>query len=290
MQFTLSTTPPFSLTAVVKSHGWAMLAPFGWDSEAGVLTYIAQLESGRVVEMVIRDAAGGVSVEVAGRLTKAERADIAGKVTWMLGLDQDFAEFYALARQEPKLAHVEARAQGRILRSPTLFEDTVKTILTTNTSWAGTLRMVASVVSQFGVELPADSTRRAFPTPTALAASDEKTLRSATGLGYRAPYILALARSVASGELDLEALRTTELPTADLRKRLLAIKGVGGYAVANLLILLGHYDFLPVDSWALKVVSNEWHEGAPVGPAEVEAAFERWGKWKGLAYFCWDWS
>ena len=65
---------------------------------------------------------------------------------------------------------------------------------------------------------------------------------------------------------------------------------MGSYAAANLLILLVRYDFLPVDSWALKMVSNEWYGGEPVGPAQVEAAFERWGKWKGLAYFVWDWS
>jgi len=38
------------------------------------------------------------------------------------------------------------------------------------------------------------------------------------------------------------------------------------------------------------MVSNEWYAGAPVGRAEVEAAFERWGQWQGLAYWLWDWS
>jgi len=84
-------------------------------------------------------------------------------VEWMLGLDQDLSAFYALARHEPKLAQVEERAQGRLLRCPALFEDIVKTILTTNTSWAGTIRMVEALVSQFGDPLPADPTRHAFP-------------------------------------------------------------------------------------------------------------------------------
>ncbi len=37
-------------------------------------------------------------------------------------------------------------------------------------------------------------------------------------------------------------------------------------------------------------VSKEWYGGQPVGHKEVEAAFERWGKWKGLVYFFWDWD
>ena len=109
-------------------------------------------------------------------------------------------------------------------------------------------------------------------------------------LGYRSPYVLKLARSVASGVLALESLKTADIPTTQLRQRLLAIKGVGDYAAANLLMLLGRYDFVPVDSWAVKMVSHEWYGGEPVGRAEVEAAFERWGEWKGLAYWFWDWS
>jgi len=298
MKLTLSACPPFSLSAVVGSHGWVRLAPFGEDELTGGLTYVERLDSGRVVEMLIQEATGGVSVEVDGQLSEAERDEVAHEVEWMLGLEQDFSDFYALAREEPKLAHVEERAQGRLLRSPTLFEDTVKTILTTNTSWAGTIRMVKALVSQFGAPLPADPTHHAFPAPDQLAAADEETLRTEARLGYRAPYVLELARSVASGTLDLESLKTTDIPTAQpfdwaqdkLRKGLLAIKGVGEYAVANLLMLLGHYDLIPVDSWALKMVSHEWYGGEPVGRAEVEAAFERWGEWKGLAYWFWDWS
>jgi 3-methyladenine DNA glycosylase/8-oxoguanine DNA glycosylase len=290
MKLTLSARPPFSLSAVVRSHGWVRLAPFAEDKHSGGLTYIVQLDSGRVAELLIQENADGVRVEVEGQLSEAEGAEVARQVTWMLGLDQDFSAFYALARQEPKLAYVAERARGRLLRSPTLFEDTVKTILTTNTSWAGTIRMVLSLVYQFGPPLAADPSRHAFPTPDRLAAADAETLRSAAGLGYRAPYVLELARSVASGSLDLEGFKTADLPTPQLHQRLLAIKGVGEYAAANLLMLLGHYDLIPVDSWALKLVSHEWYGGEPVGRAEVEAAFEGWGAWKGLAYWFWDWS
>jgi 3-methyladenine DNA glycosylase/8-oxoguanine DNA glycosylase len=290
MELTLSACPPFSLAAVVKSHGWVALVPFGEDTDAGWLTYVARLASGRVVDLRIRDATGGVRVEADGQLSEAEREEVAQKVTWMLGLEQDFSAFYALVRDEPKLAQVEEQAKGRLLRSPTLFEDTIKTILTTNTSWTGTIRMVEALVSRFGDPLPNAPARRAFPTPDRLATADEPTLRSETRLGYRAPYVLELARSVASGELDLETFKTADRPISYLRQRLLAIRGVGEYAMASLLMLLGRYDFVPADSWAFKLVSHEWYHGEPVGRAEVEAAFERWGEWKGLAYWFWDWS
>ncbi len=288
MNLHLAARPPFSFSAVADSHGWRQLAPFRGDGET--LSYVIRLASGRVTELHLSGAGDGAVVSAADDFTSVEEDEIAATVTWMLGLDQDLSAFYEIAAHEPKLAAAAAGAKGRILRSPTLFEDVVKTILTTNTIWGSTKRMVANLVSLFGDPLPADSGLRAFPTPAQLAATDEETLRNAARLGYRAPYVLNLAQCVAAGQQDLEALRTSDLPTPELRKRLLSLKGVGPYAVANLLMLLGRYDAIPIDSWALKVVSDEWHEGARVGPAEVEAAFARWGQWKGLAYWFWDYS
>lgn len=290
MRLLLSARPPFALATAVRSHGWWQLAPFDYREDEGSLTYITQLSSGRVVVLNIEESEDAVAVDTTGNLGATEQDEIRALVTWMLGLGQDFTDFYAVARQEPKLAHVEAQARGRILRSATLFEDLTKTILTTNTAWSGTKRMVLKLVEQYGAALPEDPSLRAFPTPERLAAVDGDTLRTSAGLGYRGPYVAELARQVAQGELDLEALKQANLSTAELRKRLLAIKGVGDYAAANLLMILGHYDFIPVDSWAIKVVSNEWYDGQPIGRAEVETTFERWGPWKGLVYWFWDYG
>jgi 3-methyladenine DNA glycosylase/8-oxoguanine DNA glycosylase len=290
MEIFLSVPPPFSLFSIIHSHGWIQLAPFEKDESGLEFRYAARLQGGRVVDLHFREAPGGVSVQVGARLDGEEEAQVRKKAAWMLGLEADFARFYALAQEEPKLAHVVEKAQGRILRSATLFEDVVKTILTTNTLWAATIRMNRNLVSQFGSAVPGNPEWQAFPAPEELAGASEGQLRTETRLGYRAPYVLELAQRVVSGELDLETLKYAPLPTLELRKRLMAIKGVGAYAAANLLMLLGHYDHIPVDSWALKMVSNEWYGGSPVGPAEVQAAFERWGEFKGLAYWLWNWS
>jgi 3-methyladenine DNA glycosylase/8-oxoguanine DNA glycosylase len=289
MRLVKSARQPFSLPAVIRSHGWVRLAPFASDEEGNVLERIERLESGRVVKMRVSAVERGVAIEVDLPLDASETEELSCKARWMLGLDQDLTPFYARCRQEPKLAHVERTAQGRILRSPTLFEDTVKTILTTNTAWSGTIRMVEKLVGRFGLPRTSDSEDRAFPLPDQLADMDESTLRREAGLGYRAPYVLQLARDVADGSLDLESLKGTEIPTTELRSRLLAIKGVGDYAAANLLMILGRYDSIPVDSWALKMVSREWFGGEPVTRAQVEEAFAHWGEWRGLAYWCWDW-
>jgi len=290
MKLALSARQPFNFRNTVRSHGWYQMAPFDYDEEANTLNYVIRLETGRMLEIHVSEAAEGISVETKTKLSKAEISNLTETVIWMFGLDSDFSTFYAAAKKEPKLAHVEQKAYGRVLRSPTLFEDVVKTILTTNTLWAATKRMNLNLMEQFGPVLDGNTEKRAFPNPAEIAASSPEVLREAVRVGYRAPSIHELAVRVASGELDIESYKTSDLPTLELRKELLKIKGVGPYAAANLLLILGRGDFIPVDSWAMKLVSHEWYDGEPVTPKQVEEHFESWDQFKGLAYWFWDWK
>ena len=295
----LSARKPFNFTSVVNSHGWPQLAPFSYDETSNALGYTLQLANGHVVQLTLRDGGDGVIVTT-DKLDRTERREVADKVSWMFGLDMDFSRFYAASRGEPKLARARKRALGRVLRSPTLFEDVIKTILTTNTLWTATKNMTRKLVDTFGAPLLSDGrvpaldapllVTRAFPSPASIASSSPEYLKEVVRVGYRAPAIHQLAVRVASGELDLEALRTSEMPTLELRKELMTINGVGPYAAANLLLILGRSDFIPVDSWALKLVSHEWYRGKPITAKEVEKHFEKWGEFKGLAFWFWDWT
>jgi 3-methyladenine DNA glycosylase/8-oxoguanine DNA glycosylase len=275
--------------SVVNSHGWMQLVPFVFDESTSTLRYTDQLQSGRVLEYRMSGAPDGIQVDTV-RLNKAEQAEVAEKLSWMFGLDMDFSKFYAALRGEPKLAQARKLAHGRVLRSPTLFEDVIKTILTTNTLWGATKRMNANLIRQYGAPLDEQTEKRSFPNPASIAASTPEVLREEVRVGYRAPAIHDLASRVASGAFDLEALKTSALPTLELRQELLKIKGVGPYAAANLLLILGRSDFIPIDTWALKLVSHEWYDGEPVTPKEVEQAFEKWGEYKGLAFWFWEWK
>jgi len=152
MKFNLPARPPFNFLSVVRSHGWFQLAPFHFDEQNNTLHYILQLSSGRAVELKMREAAKGVNVE-AERLNSPEKKEVINKVTWMFGLDMDFSAFYAASRAEPKLARAKKQSLGRLLRSPTLFEDVIKTILTTNTLWGATKNMTRKLVDEFGSAL-----------------------------------------------------------------------------------------------------------------------------------------
>jgi len=290
MEWYLAAQQPFSLPAVVRSHGWVRLAPFQEDETTGGFDYTTRLDNGLVTAFHVAPVQEGVQISVDQELDEASKNSLSQQVAWMVGLDMDLSEFYALSKQEPKLAHVESKAAGRVLRSPTLFEDVIKTIMTTNTLWAHTIRMAHALVEHYGEPVPGNDTLKAFPTAERLAALDADELRTTARMGYRAPYVTELARSIVDGDLDLEQIKSSDMPTPELRKRLISSKGIGNYAAANLLMILGRYDYIPVDSWALKVVSHEWHQGEKIGPGDVEAAFEGWGAWKGLAYWFWNWD
>jgi 3-methyladenine DNA glycosylase/8-oxoguanine DNA glycosylase len=277
---------PFNFISVVNSHGWVQLAPCNF--EKGIFTYVDRLSNGRVLEYRISGSQNGLRMETEN-LDRAERKEVTERVSWMFALDADFSDFYRVARKEPRLRSAVRLGRGRVLRSPTLFEDVVKTLLTTNTLWGATKRMTLNLLTSFGDSLPG-SEKRAFPTPEAIAVSSSAVLREKVRLGYRAEALHELAARVASDALDLESLKMSELPTMELRRELMNIKGIGPYAAANLLLILGRSDFIPIDSWALKLVSHEWYRGKPVTAKQVERRFERWGKFKGLAFWFWDWK
>ncbi len=289
MSFTLKTPSSFNLPAVVRSHGWIQMEPFAETSHHG-LSYVIRLNTGKVLRFEADLVEKNIRVSTTELLSEAEEAELSQTITWMLDLEQDFSEFYAMAHQDPKLAKMVERQAGRVLRSPTWFEDVIRTLLTTNTLWNHTLRMCRELTARYGEPLPCETEQHTFPTPQRLAQVTEQDLRELCRMGYRDQYVHELSQRVNAGELDLEALKTSSLPTCELRKELMSIKGVGGYAAANLLMLLGRYDFVPVDSWALKVVSGEFFGGEKVTPKQVLSTFERWGKWQGLAYWFWDWS
>jgi N-glycosylase/DNA lyase len=93
---------------------------------------------------------------------------------------------------------------------------------------------------------------RAFPSPALLAATTEAELR-ACKMGFRAPYLLAAARRIAAGELDLSRIR--HLPVETARAELMELPGVGRkIADCVLLFAYGFQSAFPVDVWVMKAL------------------------------------
>ena len=232
--------------------------------------------------MTIRwsDRSDAVRVAVPGRnIGEADREFLRSRVRWMFRADEDFSDFWALCKGHAVLRHCGSERTGALLRCATVFEDVVKTISTTNCSWANTKLMVSNLCRMFGEPCVGDGDAFTFPTPERLAAVTSDELKEAK-LGFRARYILELAHRVVDGDLDLDAW-CRETNSVALRSLLLGVKGVGSYAANHLLMLLGHYDQVPCDS----VVREYLGMSPKAGQQEVErAAAKRYGHWGRFAF------
>jgi 3-methyladenine DNA glycosylase/8-oxoguanine DNA glycosylase len=216
-------------------------------------------------------------------LQSRDRDSITRVVRSCLRLDEDFLPFHREARRHAEFRWIARSGAGRLLRAPTVFEDAVKMICTTNCTWALTKVMVERMVREYGIQH--DDTHYAFPEPGALAAITEKALRAKCSTGYRAPAILELARRVASGTLDIESLRTSSLPTGELFEELLSIRGIGPYAAGNMMKLLGRYDYLGLDSWVRKRFYELHTRGRKVKDSTIERHYATFGTWRGLFFW-----
>jgi 3-methyladenine DNA glycosylase/8-oxoguanine DNA glycosylase len=275
---------PVDMRRTLASHGVATLAPQRVDHDAGVLETTLAHPAGGAHGLRIRAAApDAVAVEVprGTKLSKADGARLAATARHLLALDEDLSSFYAMAARDPALAWVTAGA-GRMLRSPSVFEIVVKTVCTTNCAWSATIRMVTRIVEHLGAQAP-DGTR-SFPAPAAMAGAGEDFYREVVRAGYRAGSLQRLATGVAEGALDLETLADPSLPSDEVRKRLLALPGVGPYAAAHvMLISLGRYKDLVLDSWTRPTFAEL--TGKPATDAAIAKHFRRYGDWAGLAFW-----
>lgn len=217
------------------------------------------------------------------KLTAAQCNNIKHQIASCLRLTEDYSEFYREVKHFPKYRWIAKIKAGRMLRAPSVFEDVVKMICTTNCSWALTTIMVENLVGELGK--PFDDSKKSFPSPEILAGTTEQFLRKAIRAGYRSPFLLEFAKKVANDKLDIENWRTSELPTNDLFKELRSIKGVGEYAAGNILKLLGRYDYLGLDSWVRGKYYELYHRGRKVSDRTIERRYIPYDKWRGLFFW-----
>ncbi|HET6872956.1 MAG TPA: hypothetical protein VFH42_08225 [Sporolactobacillaceae bacterium] len=287
MKWVVNVPKDFKFDTTVKGHGWYRLAPFHYFEEEKKLTRVEELSSGRVVQLIItpeHEQAINVSVEDE-ELTEQEGTEILKKVRWMFRLDEDLQPFYKRCLELPEMAYVAEEKHGRLLRSSTLFEDFVKVMLTTNTTWNRTISMTALLVEKLGKPLTSHPDQKAFPQPVSIVNHGVSFLKEEIRLGYRSDYIYELALKVTKGELNLEEFLNPDLSTEILIKQLKAIKGIGPYAQSTLLMILGSYDQLPVDSEFRKHVRTKYFKGKDPTSKQIAKLYQKWGNYKYLAYW-----
>lgn len=320
-EFTLPVPRGFVLARDACSYGYFLLEPNHWEPGARVLSRVLELPGGGAAELRIEQPQADPGADpcapspgnrwrgVSGRalritadapLDAPARAAAGEAVARMLRLDEDAAHVRAFHTLDPRW---KPTGYGRLFRSPSLFEDVVKTVTSCNVAWPSTVAMNRRLCWHFGQRSPGGG--RAFPSASRLARVRPATLRARCGVGYRDARIVELARMFDDGRID--ALRLEDPATTDeqARQRLLELPGIGPYAAANILQLLGRYGHLPLDTESVrhgrtvlgmrgpsrKVMQRVGRHFAPFGQQRFRSYwFELWAFYEAKRGPAWTWD
>ena len=281
---TIPTPSSFSFRRTIISHGWCQLLPFTIDDKNWKLSRVIDVPNKQPVTITMTANRRAVTIEPSRTLNQTETAHIARDARHILRLDDDLEIFYQTMSSDPEFSWITDQGAGRMLRSPTVFEDLVKMICTTNCSWALTEKMVTGLVENLGRQ--SRNGGCTFPSPQSMALMPLEFYTDEVRAGYRAPYLKTLADRVASGELDVEAWLTTDVTTKELIKQIKGVKGAGDYAAENLLKLLGRYDGLALDSWTRAKFFKVRNNGRKATDKKIARYYSRFNEWRGLALWC----
>lgn len=224
----------FDLDATLSSgqaFSWRRGADERWRGWIGDRPCVAVLDGGRLYVL-------------GGGLTKA---DVMRYFGLDVGMDKIFASFPV---DDPWLARARLFAPGlRILR-----QEPWETLCNFICSSLKQIVQIAQINHDlrvaFGPKLRPGE--HVFPSAAQLARVSEAELR-ACKLGFRARHLFVAARQIAAGEISLDHVAT--LPTAEARKELMRVRGVGE-KVANCVLLFayGRLEAFPIDVWVERVL------------------------------------
>jgi 3-methyladenine DNA glycosylase/8-oxoguanine DNA glycosylase len=284
MRIRLTAPAGFNFRLTVHGHGWWTLEPFLTEEGVDRLETVVDLGAAGVRELSLAPCKGGVTLASPGNPGARARQGLERVARRMLGLDLDLTGFYRITAAHEEWEWISRIGAGRLLRSPTIFEDLLKLVLTTNCSWACTTLMVTRLIHLCGRRTKSGA--RAFPTPARVASIDETTLRQDVRLGYRAPLVVELARRISEGEVDPGSWERGTRSPADLKREMLALPGVGPYVAENLLRLMGRPDGLGLDSFLRSKYARVYHQGRRVTDRTIARRYARFKDWAGQAVWC----
>ena len=241
----------FDSRRLIFAHGWVFLAPFEWSEQTRALSRPLRLACGSSVQVRIlpqrRGNAPDLRATVQGPLSASDKSILKCQLRRMLRLDDDFSGFHRLCKTDPLLHFAARRCCGGMLRSPTAFEDVIKTVCTTNCDWRNTKRMCERLCA-----LDPDGN---FPTPQRILHLSESRLASQTACGYRARTIRTVARLFARGKLPLDDW-AAQGDFDRVRAALADVWGIGPYALSHILVLLG--DYRTIDKFDHRMNDRLW--------------------------------
>ena len=172
-------------------------------------------------------------------------------------LDHPLADICRSFPDDPAMCAARDFCRGlRIIRQPRW--ECLATFITSSMKQVAHIRQISQTLrKRYGKRQRVfDFEVHSFPPAHRIAELTEQDLR-ACALGYRAKNLLATARLIGSGDIDLE--KWSELSDESLRARLCELPGVGA-KVANCVMLFAYERLraFPIDVWIERVLQQKY--------------------------------
>jgi N-glycosylase/DNA lyase len=210
-----------------------------------------------------------------------------------INLADDVADYFDLSfnyrttlrrlRRDHTFARVAPRRATLHILRQCPFEIIISFIISANNHIPRIRSIIERICQQYGEPFDAAFGQAySFPAPDALARARVADLRIDCGLGYRDEYIQSTARMI-TRQYDFATWH--ELPSAELRRRLLQLHGVGE-KVADCILLFGYHrlDAFPVDTWIRRAMTEMYFPNQSPGLRAIQAfAAGRFGAYAGIA-------
>ncbi len=168
-------------------------------------------------------------------------------------LGRDYGKIIESFSSDPIISESAKTGSGiRIFRQEP-FETLISFIISQNNNIPRIKKIIESLCRLLGEERDGFFS---FPTPEAILGCGLDGLAPIKS-GFRAKYIIDASEKVASGEVDLEKIKSMDYETA--RETLKKIKGVGN-KVADCVLLFGFgfFEAFPIDVWVKRVIAESY--------------------------------
>ena len=284
---TIRAPADFDLVRDVCSYGYFVLMPNYWDVQRQTLSRVLDFDSTPSACVIDQRPDGNLRARFDRKLDRTEQGVARAKISRMLWLDMDpraIRDFHRVDKRWKK------SGRARLFRSPTLFEDVIKTVTSCNVAWPSTVNMNRRLCEVCGTR--SVSGAYAFPSARKLSRTRVGTLRGRCRVGYRDQRIVDLAKLFVSGHIDERWLTDASTPDDEVFAFLLTLPGIGPYGAGNIMQLLGRCSRLAIDTETIrhaKKVLGYTGTDAQI-KKKINAHYEPFGEHKFRSYWFELWS
>jgi len=272
----------YCLEMTCHIHGWKNLSPFEWNPEDNSLSFacwagdwpvdVKTIQSGKTIKAFIKSH---------NSLDDKNKEELSCLIRRSLGLDTDTKNLLKKAKQlGAEYERLVLSGAGRMLRTPTLWEDAAKTLFTTNCSWSLTKKMCQAACSDKFCK-PTPKGRYPFPMPEIFVQFESFDLKKLMPIGYRSEYFINLAKHF-SQDPSLKGIEINGYDYQTAYQLVSSLRGFGPYASTHLMLICGYFDRIPVDTVVISYLKSNYRFRKP--EAFIDRHYKKWKeyKWWGL--------